>query len=43
MGLFLLDMACALCIALIDLAFPYVSRMCMYDLIPESKYTAFLQ
>ena len=41
MGLFLLDMACALCIALIDLAFPYVSRMCMYDLIPESKYTAF--
>ena len=40
-GLFLLDMACALCIALIDLAFPYVSRMCMYDLIPESKYTAF--
>ena len=40
-GLFLLDMACALCIALIDLAFPYVSRMCMYDLIPESKYQAF--
>ena len=40
-GLFLLDMACALCIALIDLAFPYVSRMCMYDLIPENQYTAF--
>ena len=41
MGLFLLDMACALGIALIDLAFPYVSRMCMYDLIPESRYQAF--
>ena len=40
-GLFLLDMACALCIALIDLAFPYVSRMCMYDLIPENRYQAF--
>ena len=41
MGLFLLDMACALVIALIDLAFPYVSRLCMYDLIPENLYTAF--
>ena len=41
MGLFLLDMACALVIALIDLAFPYVSRLCMYDLIPENRYTAF--
>ena len=40
-GLFVLDMACALCIALIDLAFPYVSRMCMYDLIPENRYQAF--
>ena len=36
LGLFFLDMACALMISLIDLAFPYVSRMCMYDLIPES-------
>ena len=27
--LFLLDMACALLISLIDLAFPYVSRLCM--------------
>ena len=40
-GLFVLDMTCALLIALIDLAFPYISRMCMYDLIPESKYQAF--
>ena len=41
LGLFFLDMACALMISLIDLAFPYVSRMCMYDLIPESRYQAF--
>lgn len=40
-GLFAADMACALLIALIDLAFPYVSRMCMYDLIPTSRYGAF--
>ena len=39
--LFLLDMACALMISLIDLAFPFVSRLCMYELIPESRYQAF--
>ena len=33
--LFLLDMFCALLIALIDLAFPYVSRWCMYELLPR--------
>jgi len=41
MGLFLLDMACALLISLVDLAFPYISRICLYELIPESKYQAF--
>ena len=41
MGLFLLDMACARMISIIDLAFPYVSRICMYELIPESRYQAF--
>ncbi len=41
LGLFLLDMACALAISLIDLAFPYVSRMCLYELIPDSRYRAF--
>ena len=40
-GLFLLDMACALMISVIDLAFPYVSRICMYELIPVNKYHAF--
>ena len=41
MGLFLLDMACALMISLIDLAFPYVSRLCLYELIPDNRYQAF--
>ena len=41
LGLFALDMACALLISLIDLAFPYVSRMCLYELIPDSRYQAF--
>lgn len=40
-NLFLLDMACALMISVVDLAFPYISRICMYELIPESKYQAF--
>ena len=40
-GLFVLDMACALMISIIDLAFPYVSRICMYELIPENRYKAF--
>ena len=29
--LFVMDMACALMIALVDLTFPYVSRWCMYE------------
>ena len=41
MGLFLLDMACALMISVVDLAFPYVSRICLYELIPENMYQAF--
>ncbi len=41
MGLFLTDMACALMISLIDLAFPFISRLCMYELIPENRYQAF--
>ena len=39
--LFLLDMACALCVSLIDLAFPYVSRWCMYELLPKDAYRTF--
>ena len=33
--LFILDMSCALCIALIDLAFPLVSRTALYTWLPE--------
>ena len=39
--LFLLDMACALCISGIDLAFPAVSRWCMYQLLPQNAYRTF--
>ena len=42
MGLFLLDMVCALVISLVDLGFPYLSRMCMYELIPEGRFQAFV-
>ena len=40
-GLFILDMICALMIALIDLAFPYISRWCMYELLPQIAYRTF--
>ena len=39
--LFLVDMACAFCVALIDLSYPLVSRTAMYDLLPEKAYTSF--
>ena len=39
--LFFVDMFCALLIALVDLAFPFVSRMAMYDLLPEGNYRVF--
>ncbi len=39
--LFLMDITCAFLMSMIDLAFPYVSRKCMYDLLPNSLYSAF--
>lgn len=39
--LFALDMACALAIAMIDLAFPFVSRWCMYTLLPQNAWKTF--
>lgn len=39
--LFVMDLGCALLISLIDLAFPYVSRWCMYQLLPQSAYRTF--
>ncbi len=41
MKLFLLDMFCALTISVIDLAFPFISRMCMYKLLPEGAFKTF--
>lgn len=41
MKLFLLDMICALTISVIDLAFPFVSRVCMYRLLPEGAFRTF--
>ena len=40
-ALFFLDMACALVIALVDLSFPYASRLCLHRLIPDCQYRAF--
>lgn len=39
--LFTLDMICAVLVAVIDLAFPYVSRLSMYTLLPNKLFAAF--
>ncbi len=39
--LFFLDMICALCIALVDLAFPYVSKLSMERLLPSKLFETF--
>ena len=39
--LFFLDMGCSVCVALVDLLFPYVSRMSMYRLLPDRRFGAF--
>lgn len=39
--LFFLDLICALCISLIDLSFPLVSRTCLYRLIPQGAWRTF--
>ncbi|MBQ7485333.1 MAG: ABC transporter ATP-binding protein [Oscillospiraceae bacterium] len=40
-GLFLLDITCAFLIALIDLAFPLISRQAMYTWLPDQAYALF--
>ena len=40
--LFIMDMACAVIISLVDLAFPYVSRVAMNTLLPGKLYRVFL-
>ncbi len=39
--LFFLDIGCAFVMSLIDLAFPFVSRWCMYTLLPANAWQAF--
>ena len=41
MGLFILDIVCALAVAAVDLAFPYFSRKSMEKYLPESMYKTF--
>ncbi len=41
MAIFLLDMVCALGIALVDLAFPWASRRALNELLPQNLYSAF--
>ena len=40
-GLFFLDMACALVVSMIDLAYPIISRYAMRTLLPQSAYRTF--
>ena len=39
--LFMIDMLCATTVSVIDLVFPYVSRMSMNNLLPNNMYSAF--
>lgn len=41
LAMFLLDMLCALCISLVDLAFPYISRLSMQTFLPQGLYKTF--
>ena len=41
MGLFVLDLSCALIASLVDLAFPLVARHAMYTMLPDKAYSAF--
>ena len=41
MAIFLLDMACALGICLVDLLFPMASRTALNELLPQGLFTAF--
>ena len=41
LGLFALDISCAMLIAAIDLAFPLVTRHALYELLPNQAYRTF--
>lgn len=40
-GLFILDLSCALAASLIDIAFPLVARRAMYNMLPNQEYETF--
>ena len=40
-GLFILDLSCALVASLIDIAFPLVARHSMYNMLPNQEYATF--
>ena len=39
MGLFILDISCAVLIAAVDLIFPLISRTAMYEWLPDKRYS----
>lgn len=39
--LFAIDMICAVLVAVVDLVFPYVSKLSMNKLLPDKRYTTF--
>ncbi len=39
--LFAIDMVCAVLVAVVDLVFPYVSKLSMNKLLPDKRYTTF--
>ena len=41
LGLFALDVTCAVMIAAIDLAFPLITRTALYEWLPEGQYRFF--
>ncbi len=41
LGLFLLDISCAIAIAGVDLAFPMITRTALYEWLPQQKYGFF--
>lgn len=43
MGLFVLDLLCALAACIIDLSFPLVARHAMYSMLPDRAFGAFFQ
>ena len=43
LGLFVLDLSCALSACIIDLTFPLVARHAMYSMLPDRAFEAFFR